>query len=264
MILTVVNPIMRRSLALCAAAGVAHGSTVPSWKVLQQDISGTASLMQQHDISEHIRRKIMKREHVDRQHEYEDTVDDEVDDSASDSTSTPSKSMLRSGGSNVEVQAQAVEQAQDQDAGSDSDSVQDDNGRAIQKNLDFGKTYAIRVKNTLTGKTIKVGMKLAVTGAEHEHGLMFRKLGLEEEKTQALQLAAGSASAASADKVDAQTSIQNTGAMDGMAFVYPNANKRVLWMQNTFIPLDATWWSPEGSLTEMPHGMKPHDRTFIW
>mmetsp|Transcript_10409 Transcript_10409/g.18717 ORF Transcript_10409/g.18717 Transcript_10409/m.18717 type:complete len:198 (+) Transcript_10409:158-751(+) len=78
--------------------------------------------------------------------------------------------------------------------------------------------------------TVPVNMQLAITEDEHHHGLMFRN-SMDENA--------------------------------GMVFIYPDSQKRVLYMRNTEIPLDAGWFTSTGALTQVMH-LKPEDETWMW
>lgn len=76
----------------------------------------------------------------------------------------------------------------------------------------------------------QIQMRLAVTPPEQHHGLMFIK-DLPEDS--------------------------------GMLFLYPTAQKRVLWMKNTYVPLDAGWFTRDGRLREVHH-LQPLDLSYRW
>merc|ERR1719162_2361366 len=73
-----------------------------------------------------------------------------------------------------------------------------------------------------------ISMQLAITPDEDHHGLMFRKTQPENK---------------------------------GMLFLYPGEDRRVLYMRNTYIPLDAGWFSGDGTLQEVQQ-LKPLDETY--
>lgn len=95
----------------------------------------------------------------------------------------------------------------------------------------FGPPFDVPLLNVATGKAAAhVKMQLAVTGPEQHHGLMFKKSMPDE---------------------------------DGMLFLYTYPQARVLWMKDTFIPLDAAWFTEDGVLQEIHH-LKPFDLTYRW
>jgi uncharacterized protein len=55
--------------------------------------------------------------------------------------------------------------------------------------------------------------RYAISSDQHQRGLMFRK---------------------------------SLNADEAMVFVYPHVSKKVLWMKNTDVPLEATWWKEDG------------------
>lgn len=95
----------------------------------------------------------------------------------------------------------------------------------------FGPPFDIPLLNTETGDVVEnIQMQLAVTPPEQHHGLMFVKSMPQET---------------------------------GMLFLYTHPSKRVLWMKNTYIPLDAAWFTGDGVLQEV-HEMPPLDLTYRW
>lgn len=95
----------------------------------------------------------------------------------------------------------------------------------------FGPVFAVPLKHTATGEAIvDVKLRLAVTPPEQHRGLMFR------------------------------SSLNND---EGMLFLYKEPKKRVLWMKNTYIPLDAGWFTRDGTLREV-HQLKPLDLAYRW
>mmetsp|Transcript_50931 Transcript_50931/g.111577 ORF Transcript_50931/g.111577 Transcript_50931/m.111577 type:complete len:204 (+) Transcript_50931:74-685(+) len=53
------------------------------------------------------------------------------------------------------------------------------------------------------------------------------------------------------------------GENQGMFFMYTSDAQRVLYMRNTKVPLDAGWFSVDGTLQEVAH-LKPYDETWVW
>merc|ERR1719169_166328 len=49
----------------------------------------------------------------------------------------------------------------------------------------------------------------------------------------------------------------------GMVFLWPEGKKRVLYMRNTYVALDAGWFDGEGHLMEVSP-LKPLDETWVW
>merc|ERR1719330_624123 len=93
----------------------------------------------------------------------------------------------------------------------------------------FGPPFDVPLKRIGTGETeAQVQMRLAITPPEQHHGLMFR------------------------------THLAET---DGMLFLYKSPSKRVLWMKNTLIPLEAAWFTRDGVLQEVQH-LYPNDLTY--
>lgn len=76
-----------------------------------------------------------------------------------------------------------------------------------------------------------VHARLAISNAEHQRGLMYLETLADDE---------------------------------GMFFVYQDAPKqRVLWMKNTYVPLEAVWFTQDSSVQEVQH-LIPHDLTYRW
>eukprot|EP00746_Dinoflagellata_sp_MGD_P002956 gnl/MRDRNA2_/MRDRNA2_105768_c0_seq1.p1 gnl/MRDRNA2_/MRDRNA2_105768_c0~~gnl/MRDRNA2_/MRDRNA2_105768_c0_seq1.p1 ORF type:complete len:187 (-),score=46.48 gnl/MRDRNA2_/MRDRNA2_105768_c0_seq1:109-669(-) len=95
----------------------------------------------------------------------------------------------------------------------------------------FGAAFDVPMLDSDSGAPVAhVNMRLAVTGREQEHGLMF---------------------------------IKDMPENDGMLFLYKEPAKRVLWMKDTYIPLDAGWFTQDGVLQEV-HSMPPQDETWRW
>jgi len=95
----------------------------------------------------------------------------------------------------------------------------------------FGPSFSIPLLRASTGEVVtQIQMQLAVTPPEQHHGLMFR------------------------------TSL---GDDQGMAFLYTQPSKRVLWMKNTYIPLEVAWLSKDGNVREVQH-LYPKDLTYRW
>lgn len=95
----------------------------------------------------------------------------------------------------------------------------------------FGPVFDVPLRRTTTGEAIvDVKLRLAVTPPEQHRGLMYR------------------------------SSLNNN---EGMLFLYKEPKQRVLWMKNTYIPLDAGWFTQDGTLREV-HQLKPLDLTYRW
>ena len=71
----------------------------------------------------------------------------------------------------------------------------------------------------------EIASELAVTPIQHETGMMFRT---------------------------------NMGEMEGMLFIFPNAEQRAFWMKNTTVPLDIAYIDPAGVIREI-HPLHPLD-----
>lgn len=96
----------------------------------------------------------------------------------------------------------------------------------------FGSYFNIPLVSVADGKSVvaNVNMQLAITSDEDHHGLMFRKSMPDDH---------------------------------GMLFLYPDSHQRVLYMRNTFIDLDAGWFSPAGKLLET-HKLNKLTETYRW
>mmetsp|Transcript_89097 Transcript_89097/g.236713 ORF Transcript_89097/g.236713 Transcript_89097/m.236713 type:complete len:210 (-) Transcript_89097:124-753(-) len=95
----------------------------------------------------------------------------------------------------------------------------------------FGPPFNIPLLWVGTGKPAgEVQMQLAILPAEEHHGLMFRRSLAEDY---------------------------------GMMFLYTAPGQRVLWMKNTYVPLDAAWFTNDGVLREVHH-LHPLDLTYRW
>jgi len=110
-----------------------------------------------------------------------------------------------------------------------------DEGRILEPTEDekglFGPPFAVPLLEVKTGAVAaQIQMRLAVTPPEQHHGLMFIK-DLPEDS--------------------------------GMLFLYPTAQKRVLWMKNTYVALDAAWFTQDLVLREV-HNLVPLDLTYRW
>lgn len=83
----------------------------------------------------------------------------------------------------------------------------------------FGPYFDVPVVSAIDGSRLTtISMQLAITPDEDHHGLMYRN-----------------------------TEPENSG----MLFLYPNEQRRVLYMRNTLIDLDAGWMSHDGTLLEV-------------
>merc|ERR1719330_460091 len=95
----------------------------------------------------------------------------------------------------------------------------------------FGPSFDVPLKRIETGDTVaQVQMRLAITPPEQHHGLMFRTALADSE---------------------------------GMLFLYQEPSRRVLWMKNTLIPLEAAWFTRDGMLQEVQH-LYSNDLTYRW
>lgn len=95
----------------------------------------------------------------------------------------------------------------------------------------FGPPFSVPLLRVETGEVAgQVQMQLAVTPPEQHHGLMFRRSLAEDS---------------------------------GMLFLYTTPSRRVLWMKNTYVPLDAAWFTNDGVLREVQH-LQPFDLTYRW
>ncbi len=67
-----------------------------------------------------------------------------------------------------------------------------------------------------------------------------------------------------ADDVDERAKglmfVKSMPADQGMLFVWPEAEERVFWMKNTYIPLDLIY-ARAGTVVSIVEGAKPHDET---
>mmetsp|Transcript_23608 Transcript_23608/g.67674 ORF Transcript_23608/g.67674 Transcript_23608/m.67674 type:complete len:233 (-) Transcript_23608:27-725(-) len=95
----------------------------------------------------------------------------------------------------------------------------------------FGPPFRIPLVDAGTGAEVaEVQMRLAITPAEQHHGLMF---------------------------------IKSLPDSDGMLFLYSKPQQRVLWMKNTYVPLEAAWFTQDATLREVHH-LYPLDLTYRW
>lgn len=97
----------------------------------------------------------------------------------------------------------------------------------------FGPPFSVPLVGVdpLKQISIPIQMQLAITPDEDHHGLMFKK-SLDENA--------------------------------GMLFLYKDSAKRVLYMRNTLIPLDAGWFTHDGTLKEVMQMSTPMDETWRW
>lgn len=97
----------------------------------------------------------------------------------------------------------------------------------------FGPPFSVPLIGVDPSKSIYVPiqMQLAITPDEDHHGLMFKK-HLDDEA--------------------------------GMLFLYKDSARRVLYMRNTEIPLDAGWFTHEGTLKEVMQMAQIEDETWRW
>jgi uncharacterized membrane protein (UPF0127 family) len=95
----------------------------------------------------------------------------------------------------------------------------------------FGVLADVPLVESGTGKVIApVQMRFAGTPDQDHRGLMFR---------------------------------QHLGENEGMLFLYTQPSRRVLWMKNTLVGLDAGWFTGDGVLQEV-HQMPPLDLKYRW
>eukprot|EP00420_Gonyaulax_spinifera_P014091 CAMPEP_0197913646 /NCGR_PEP_ID=MMETSP1439-20131203/76997_1 /TAXON_ID=66791 /ORGANISM="Gonyaulax spinifera, Strain CCMP409" /LENGTH=222 /DNA_ID=CAMNT_0043535517 /DNA_START=33 /DNA_END=698 /DNA_ORIENTATION=+ len=95
----------------------------------------------------------------------------------------------------------------------------------------FGPHFRVPLLSVDNGATVaEVQMQLAITPQEQHHGLMFKR------------------------SLDKDT---------GMLFLYDTPEQRVLWMKNTYVPLDAAWFTTNAVMQEVQH-LKPQDLTYRW
>lgn len=95
----------------------------------------------------------------------------------------------------------------------------------------FGPPFSIPLLEASSGAVAAdLKIKLAVSPEEQHHGLMFK---------------------------------QSMGQDEGMLFLYTSPSRRVLWMKNTPMPLDAAWFTGDGLLREVYY-LKPYDLTYRW
>lgn len=109
-------------------------------------------------------------------------------------------------------------------------AVSDDPPTANEAGL-FGPPFQVPLLFQANGSVAAaVSMQLAVTPPEQHHGLMF---------------------------------IKDLPEGTGMLFLYTNPARRVLWMKNTYVALDAAWFTKDLTLQEVHH-MPPLDLTYRW
>lgn len=98
----------------------------------------------------------------------------------------------------------------------------------------FGPPFSIPLVGTDGSQKniyVPIQMQLAITPDEDHHGLMFKK-SMDEDA--------------------------------GMLFLYKGGGHRVLYMRNTLIPLDAGWFTHDGTLQEVMQMKTPEDETWRW
>ncbi len=54
----------------------------------------------------------------------------------------------------------------------------------------------------------------------------------------------------------------NMAELEGMIFIFEDANRRAFWMRNTIVPLDIAYIAPDGALLEV-HAARPRDETTL-
>jgi uncharacterized membrane protein (UPF0127 family) len=98
--------------------------------------------------------------------------------------------------------------------------------------VDFGPGYAIPMTCTEESgiKKLTPTLQVAVSRPEQSLGLMYRQELAEDT---------------------------------GMVFLWPDGKKRVLYMRNTYVPLDAGWFTSAGHLTEVSP-LQKLDETWVW
>jgi uncharacterized membrane protein (UPF0127 family) len=98
--------------------------------------------------------------------------------------------------------------------------------------VDFGPGYVIPMTCTEESgvKKLTPTLQVAVSRPEQSLGLMYRK-ELDENS--------------------------------GMVFLWEDGRKRVLYMRNTYVPLDAGWFTSTGHLTEVSP-LQKLDETWVW
>ena len=103
-------------------------------------------------------------------------------------------------------------------------------GRDQAGPMDFGPASQIIV--TTPGRSdVSLSLKLALTPEEQHHGLMFREAALPQNEV--------------------------------LAFIHPGPGRRVLYMRNTYIPLQAAWFTADGTFREV-QTLTPLDETYMW
>eukprot|EP00392_Amoebophrya_sp_AT5.2_P006982 g6994.t1 len=99
--------------------------------------------------------------------------------------------------------------------------------------MDFGSPISLLLEDPESpGKQVTLTTTVAFSHAQHAHGLMYREEPLSMG--------------------------------EGMLFVYPAEGRRVFWMKNTMIPLEATWWSKDGVLQDDGNEMQPQTLDYHW
>jgi uncharacterized membrane protein (UPF0127 family) len=103
---------------------------------------------------------------------------------------------------------------------------------AAEPKVEFGPGYAIPMSCTVEGtpKQLSPTLQVAVSHPEQSLGLMYRK------------------------SLDQDT---------GMIFPWTEGAKRVLYMRNTYVPLDAGWFDGAGHLMQVSP-LQPLDETWVW
>lgn len=111
-------------------------------------------------------------------------------------------------------------------------AAQPKSGEGEVGDVDFGPGFGIPFTcMTADGNTtITPTLRVAVKRPEQSQGLMYIKT-MDEEA--------------------------------GMVFLWPDAKKRVLYMRNTFVALDAGWFDVNGNLMQVSP-LKPLDETWVW
>jgi hypothetical protein len=98
--------------------------------------------------------------------------------------------------------------------------------------VDFGPSFTVPMTCTEESgvKKLAPSLQVAVSRPEQSLGLMYRK------------------------ELDTDT---------GMIFLWEDGRKRVLYMRNTYVPLDAGWFTATGHLTEVSP-LQKLDETWVW
>jgi len=114
-----------------------------------------------------------------------------------------------------------------------------DDSHHLLEDVDFGNTLfslpLLDVTENVVLTTLYV--RLAMSDAEHRRGLMHEA------------------------KNSSHPCLPDN---EGMLFLFPENKKQVLWMRDTYMPLDAAWFSQDGVLLEKVGKLQPLDETWVW